>query len=78
MCYAVAYRRRMKNKKIPEGWELIEEVIEDFEAQMKVLHAVRPWQQQPNHARCTESTLVLGTATHSCYPVLLLEPCRRR
>ena len=25
----------MKNKKIPEGWELIEEVVEDFEAQMK-------------------------------------------
>eukprot|EP00884_Botryococcus_braunii_P020617 jgi/Botrbrau1/7239/Bobra.0021s0022.1 len=31
----MAYRRRLKNKKIPEGWELIEEVIEDFEAQMK-------------------------------------------
>ncbi len=31
----VAYRRRMKNKKIPDGWELIEEVVEDFEAQMK-------------------------------------------
>ncbi len=32
---AVAYRRRMKNKKIPDGWELIEEVVEDFETQMK-------------------------------------------
>lgn len=31
----MAYRRRLKNKKLPEGWELIEEVIEDFEAQMK-------------------------------------------
>jgi bud site selection protein 31 len=31
----MAYRRRLKNKKMPEGWELIEEVIEDFEAQMK-------------------------------------------
>lgn len=28
-------KRRLKNKKPPEGWELIEEVIEDFEAQMK-------------------------------------------
>ncbi len=25
----------MKNKKAPEGWELIEEVVEDFEQQMK-------------------------------------------
>jgi len=32
---AMAYRRRLKNKKTPEGWQLIEEVIEDFEAQMK-------------------------------------------
>lgn len=31
----MAYRRRLKNKKTPEGWQLIEEVIEDFEAQMK-------------------------------------------
>jgi len=31
----MAYRRRLKNKKAPEGWELIEEVIEDFEQQMK-------------------------------------------
>lgn len=28
-------RRKLKNKKPPEGWELIEEVIEDFETQMK-------------------------------------------
>ena len=27
-------RRKLKNKKPPEGWELIEEVIEDFEQQM--------------------------------------------
>ena len=31
----MAYRRRLKGKKPPEGWELIEEVIEDFEGQMK-------------------------------------------
>ena len=31
----MAYRRKLKNKKPPEGWELIEEVIEDFEGQMK-------------------------------------------
>ncbi|KAK9916588.1 hypothetical protein WJX75_004609 [Coccomyxa subellipsoidea] len=31
----MAYRRRLKNKKPPGGWELIEEVIEDFEAQLK-------------------------------------------
>ena len=30
----MAYRRRLKNKKPPEGWELIEEVIEDFELQV--------------------------------------------
>ncbi|KAK9804120.1 hypothetical protein WJX73_001022 [Symbiochloris irregularis] len=28
-------KRRLKHKKPPEGWELIEEVVEDFEAQMK-------------------------------------------
>uniref|UniRef100_A0A7S3R2P4 G10 protein n=1 Tax=Dunaliella tertiolecta TaxID=3047 RepID=A0A7S3R2P4_DUNTE len=28
-------RRKLKNKKPPPGWELIEEVIEDFETQMK-------------------------------------------
>lgn len=27
--------RRLKGKQPPEGWELIEEVVEDFEAQMK-------------------------------------------
>jgi bud site selection protein 31 len=27
-------RRRLKNNKPPEGWELIEEVIEDFELQV--------------------------------------------
>lgn len=31
----MAYRRRLKNKKAPEGWELIEEVVDDFEQQMK-------------------------------------------
>lgn len=31
----MAYRRRLKNKKPPAGWELIEEVVEDFEAQLK-------------------------------------------
>lgn len=31
----MSYRRRLKNKKPPEGWGLIEEVIEDFEQQMK-------------------------------------------
>ena len=31
---AMAYRRRLKNKKPPEGWELIEEVVEDFELQV--------------------------------------------
>ena len=36
VCLAgMAYRRRLKGKKPPEGWELIEEVIEDFEGQMK-------------------------------------------
>lgn len=31
--FTMAMRRRLKNKKPPEGWELIEEVIEDFELQ---------------------------------------------
>lgn len=31
----MAFRRRLKNNKPPEGWELIEEVIDDFELQMK-------------------------------------------
>ena len=30
----MAYKRRLKNRKPPEGWERIEEVIEDFEAQV--------------------------------------------
>ena len=30
----MAYRHKLKNKKPPEGWELIEEVIEDFETQV--------------------------------------------
>lgn len=32
---ARAPRRRLKYKKPPEGWELIEEVIEDFEQQVR-------------------------------------------
>ena len=43
----------MKNKKMPEGWELIEEVIEDFEAQMKVQHVVRPRHWHTVCAACT-------------------------
>lgn len=31
----MAFRRRLKNKRPPGGWELIEDVIEDFENQMK-------------------------------------------
>lgn len=30
-----ALKRKLKNKKPPEGWDMIEEVIEDFEQQMK-------------------------------------------
>lgn len=30
-----ALKRKLKNKKAPEGWNMIEEVIEDFEQQMK-------------------------------------------
>ena len=30
-----ALRRKLKGKKVPPGWEQIEEVIEDFEQQMK-------------------------------------------
>lgn len=30
-----ALKRKLKNKRPPEGWELIEEVIEDFEQQLK-------------------------------------------
>lgn len=32
---SAALRRKLKGKKPPEGWDLIEEVIEDFEQQMK-------------------------------------------
>lgn len=35
-------RRRLKNKKPPEGWELIEEVIEDFELQVTGLGCCCP------------------------------------
>jgi bud site selection protein 31 len=28
-------RRKLKGRKPPQGWDLIEEVIEDFERQMK-------------------------------------------
>ncbi|KAL6780483.1 hypothetical protein ACKKBF_B12970 [Auxenochlorella protothecoides x Auxenochlorella symbiontica] len=31
----MSLRRRLKNNRPPEGWELIQEVIEDFEQQMK-------------------------------------------
>lgn len=31
----MSFRRRLKNKRPPEGWELIEDVIEDFENQMR-------------------------------------------
>lgn len=30
-----ALKRKLKNKKAPDGWDMIEEVIEDFETQMK-------------------------------------------
>eukprot|EP00879_Flechtneria_rotunda_P000979 GHRR01001113.1.p1 GENE.GHRR01001113.1~~GHRR01001113.1.p1 ORF type:complete len:229 (+),score=65.09 GHRR01001113.1:138-824(+) len=30
-----ALKRKLKNKKAPEGWNMIEEVIEDFEQQLK-------------------------------------------
>jgi bud site selection protein 31 len=31
----MSFRRRLKNKRVPAGFEQIEEVIEDFENQMK-------------------------------------------
>ena len=31
----MSFRRRLKRKRPPEGWDLIEESIEDFEQQMK-------------------------------------------
>ena len=51
----------MKNKKMPEGWELIEEVIEDFESQMKVRHVVRPRHWHSVCAARTRSRLALST-----------------
>ncbi len=32
---SAALKRKLKGKKPPEGWEMIEEVVEDFEQQMK-------------------------------------------
>lgn len=42
---SAALRRKLKGKKPPEGWELIEEVMEDFEQQMKVCDRLMmvPW-----------------------------------
>lgn len=31
----MSFRRRLRGKKLPAGWDKIEDVIEDFEAQMK-------------------------------------------
>lgn len=31
----MSFRRRLKNNRSPEGWDLISEVVEDFEQQMK-------------------------------------------
>ena len=31
----MSFRRRLKNKKVPEGFDQIAEVIEDFEQQLK-------------------------------------------
>lgn len=31
----MSFRRRLKNKRVPEGFEMIEDVIEDFEQQMR-------------------------------------------
>ena len=31
----MSFRRRMKGKRPPEGWDLIESSIEDFESQMR-------------------------------------------
>lgn len=47
----MSFRRRLKNKRIPEGWELIEEVIEDFEQQMK--EAVNEEHEGKRKAECT-------------------------
>lgn len=31
----MSFRRRLKNKRVPEGFEMIEDVIDDFETQMR-------------------------------------------
>ena len=31
----MSFRRRLKGKAPPEGWELIEQVVEDYETQMR-------------------------------------------
>jgi bud site selection protein 31 len=31
----MSFRRRLKNKRVPEGFEMIEDVIDDFEQQMR-------------------------------------------
>ena len=43
----MAMRRRLKNKKPPEGWELIEEVVEDFELQVGVMPLLQICQALP-------------------------------
>ena len=30
----MSFRRRLKNKRVPEGFDMIEDVIDDFEQQM--------------------------------------------
>lgn len=73
-------RRSLKGKQPPEGWELIEEVVEDFEQQMK--DAVNEdtagkrrnettWKVRPlPHARRGAGTPVRGPAAHCCGPTL--------
>lgn len=31
----MSFRRRLKNKRVPEGFEMMEDVIDDFETQMR-------------------------------------------
>ncbi len=50
-------RRKLKGKQPPEGWDLIEDVIEDFEAQMK--EAVNE-EHEVCHARFANALLILG------------------
>lgn len=33
--FKMSFRRRLKNKRVPEGFEMIEDVIDDFEQQMR-------------------------------------------